>query len=321
MSYRHNPEKRIAFIGECMMELQEHPGGILQRGFAGDTLNTAIYMARLRSLHQHQVHYVTALGQDRFSNDMLDQWQLEGICCDHVRRIKDKLPGLYFVEVDESGERSFHYWRDQSAARELFKGSTRLSALTAFDYLYLSGISVAILPAADREKLLELLTAAKSKGARIIFDNNYRPKLWQHKSVTQKWYRDVLALTSIACLTFDDECELWGDGTSAHTFERCKSLGVEETVIKQGADPCLIDLGGERFSVSPSPIPREQIVDTNAAGDSFSAGYLAGRLAGQSPASSAALGHKIAAAVIQHRGAIIPGEVIAAVIDSLECRK
>ncbi|TQV67283.1 sugar kinase [Exilibacterium tricleocarpae] len=297
---------RIAFIGECMVELQEHPDGKLHRSFAGDTLNSALYMARLKSVHHHQVYYVTALGQDRFSTTMLEQWQQEGIRCNYVRRVKDKLPGLYFVDVDVAGERSFHYWRDQSAARGLFSGTDSLTALTTFDYLYLSGISAAILPPEGRKKLLALLQAAKNNGAKVVFDNNYRPKLWQQKSVAQQWYRDILAATSIACLTFDDERELWGDSASAETFERCQALGIEETVIKQGAGPCLIERRGERYSVTPRPIARDLIIDTNAAGDSFSAGYLAGRLGGHNPQASAVLGHQIAAAVIQHRGAIIP---------------
>ena len=49
---------RIACIGECMVELSEHPDGTLTRGFGGDTLNTALYLARLGV----PVDYVTALG-------------------------------------------------------------------------------------------------------------------------------------------------------------------------------------------------------------------------------------------------------------------
>ena len=304
---------RIGFIGECMVELRQGSSDTLHRSFAGDTLNTALYMARLQSLHAHQVHYITALGQDQFSQAMLDQWRSENICCDYVRRIDDRLPGLYFVEVDNSGERYFHYWRSQSAARELFADSafnTRLAALKKFDYLYLSGISLAILPAAGREALLELLGAAKAQGAGIVFDNNYRPKLWPDTASAQEYYRRALQLTTIACLTFDDEVALWGDDASEQTFARCKSLGVEEIVIKQGADPCLIDAGGRRASVAPPAVAGDLIIDTSAAGDSFSAGYLAGRLGGHQVQASAALGHRIAGTVIRHRGAIMPPEAM-----------
>ncbi len=51
-------------------------------------------------------------------------------------------------------------------------------------------------------------------------------------------------------------------------------------------------------------------VDTTAAGDSFAAGYLAARLRGEAPAAAARAGHRLAAVVITHPGAIIPREAM-----------
>ena len=52
------------------------------------------------------------------------------------------------------------------------------------------------------------------------------------------------------------------------------------------------------------------MVDTTAAGDSFSAGYLAVRLTGGDAESAAKRGHLTASTVIQYRGAIIPREAM-----------
>lgn len=49
----------LAAIGECMLELSEHPDGRITRAFGGDTLNTAVYLARLGV----PVDYITALGE------------------------------------------------------------------------------------------------------------------------------------------------------------------------------------------------------------------------------------------------------------------
>ncbi|WP_234015264.1 PfkB family carbohydrate kinase, partial [Cronobacter dublinensis] len=64
-------EQKIAVIGECMIELSEK-GAQVNRGFGGDTLNTAVYVARQVSPQALSVHYVTALGKDNFSQQMLD---------------------------------------------------------------------------------------------------------------------------------------------------------------------------------------------------------------------------------------------------------
>lgn len=314
MSTNTPSKQRIAFVGECMIELQEDAKGVIHKGFAGDTLNTALYMARLTNVHGAQVQYVTALGQDNFSGAMIKNWQSEGIGCDYIRRFDNKLPGLYFVEVDEDGERYFQYWRGQAAARELFSGTEfddALNEVANFDYIYLSAISLAILPEEGKTRLVEWLKAARSNGTKICFDNNYRPKLWGSIEDTRHWYQQVLEQTDIACHTYDDDQLIWGDTDPSQAFERCRKFGVNEIVLKQGTEPCLIEIdGGERLSIPAFVVAKEDIADTNAAGDSFSAGYLSGRLSGKSPTDSALLGHTIASTVVQHRGAIIPKEVM-----------
>lgn len=314
MSQPNQSLQKIAFVGECMIELQEDAQGVIHKGFAGDTLNTALYMARLNYVHGAQVQYVTALGTDSFSNAMITNWQSEGIQCDYIRRFDNKLPGLYFVEVDAHGERSFQYWRGQAAARELFSGTEfnpQLNEVAKFDYIYLSGISIAILPEEGKTRLITWLKSARANGAKICFDNNYRPKLWANVADTQKWYQQVLENTDIACHTFDDDQLIWGDQDPTETFARCRKFGVTEIILKRGTEPCLIEIdGGERLSIPAIKVAKEDVKDTNAAGDSFSAGYLTARLSGKDPAASAALGHKVASTVVQHRGAIIPKDVM-----------
>lgn len=304
--------KNIAVIGECMIELSQK-GTDLSRGFGGDTLNTAVYIARQVSAPDLNVHYVTALGTDSFSEEMLTAWQQENIQTDLIQRMDNKLPGLYFIETDESGERTFYYWRNDAAARFWLTSPAAddiCQRLKTFDYLYLSGISLAILDSASRQRLLKLLRACRAKGGKVIFDNNYRPRLWQSKEETQEAYRDMLACTDIAFLTLDDEDMLWGEKPLEQVIDRTQALGVSEIIIKRGADSCIVWVkeGSEaqQYDVPAVKLPKEDVVDTTAAGDSFSAGYLAVRLTGGNAHDAAVRGHLTASTVIQYRGAIIP---------------
>ncbi|EKN3597260.1 TPA: sugar kinase [Yersinia enterocolitica] len=304
--------KNIAVIGECMIELSQK-GTDLSRGFGGDTLNTAVYVARQVSKQDLNVHYVTALGTDSFSNEMLAAWQQENIHTDLIQRMDDKLPGLYFIETDSTGERTFYYWRNDAAARFWLTSPAAdeiCQRLEKFDYLYLSGISLAILDSASRQRLLKLLRACRANGGKVIFDNNYRPRLWQSKGETQQAYRDMLACTDIAFLTLDDEDMLWGEKPLEQVIERTQNLGVSEIIIKRGADSCIVwvkeGFEAHQYDVPAVKLPKEKVVDTTAAGDSFSAGYLAVRLTGGSAHDAAVRGHLTASTVIQYRGAIIP---------------
>ncbi|WP_265436025.1 2-dehydro-3-deoxygluconokinase [Aeromonas media] len=301
---------KIAVIGECMIELSESKAGIV-RHFGGDTLNTAVYLARTNP--ELAVSYVTALGTDTMSDAMLTQWQQEGVHTELVQRLVHKLPGLYLIETDARGERTFHYWRSDAAARYWLQGEHAGSIcqqLQHVDWLYLSGISLAILPPADRASLLQQLALCRAAGVKIAFDNNYRPRLWESKEAAQQAYRAMLALTDIAFLTLDDEFSLWGDSQEAQTLARTLGLGVGEIVIKRGAEPCLIVQGERQDEVPAMSLTRERVIDTTAAGDSFSAGYLATRLAGSAASEAAHHAHLLAGTVIQHRGAIIPGSAM-----------
>ena len=127
------------------------------------------------------VHYVTATGTDAFSQQMLDSWQQENVNTDLIQRMADRLPGLYYIETDDTGERTFYYWRNEAAAKfwlESDRAAAICEELATFDYLYLSGISLAILSPASRDKLFTLLRECRANGGKVIFDNNYRPRLW-----------------------------------------------------------------------------------------------------------------------------------------------
>ena len=180
--------RKIAVIGECMIELSQK-GADVQRGFGGDTLNTSVYIARQVDSAALSVHYVTALGTDSFSQQMLESWQGENVDTSLTQRMENRLPGLYYIETDSTGERTFYYWRNEAAAKfwlESEQSGAICKTLATFDYLYLSGISLAILSPASRDKLLSLLRECRANGGKVIFDNNYRPRLWSSKEETQQ---------------------------------------------------------------------------------------------------------------------------------------
>ena len=305
--------KKIAVIGECMIELSQK-GAEVSRGFGGDTLNTSVYIARQVAPEALTVNYVTALGTDSFSQQMLEAWQSEHIDTSLIQRMENRLPGLYYIETDDTGERTFYYWRNEAAAKfwlESEDAAAICEALSTFDYLYLSGISLAILSPTSREKLLSLLRECRANGGKVIFDNNYRPRLWASREETQQVYQQMLQCTDIAFLTLDDEDALWGEKPVEDVIARTQAAGVSEVVIKRGAEPCLVAITGEAVVEVPAvKLAKEKVIDTTAAGDSFSAGYLAVRLTGGTPEAAAQRGHLTASTVIQYRGAIIPREAM-----------
>ncbi|CAM3076240.1 ketodeoxygluconokinase [Pseudomonas floridensis] len=300
---------RVALIGECMIELQQHADGGLRQSFGGDTLNTAVYLARL--LGSGKVDYVTALGDDSFSDAMCKAWSEEGIGLGKVQRLPGRLPGLYCIQTDARGERRFLYWRNEAAVRDCFMTPAAepiLAALTGYDVLYFSGITLAVLGAEGRARLLTMLEKARARGAKVAFDNNYRPRLWASVDQAREAYLACLPHVDLALLTEDDEQALYGYTDSEQLLAAYRERGTDEIVVKRGAQSCLVETGGKRFEIPAQSVAR--VVDTTAAGDSFSAAYLAARLKGEHPQQAAEAGHRLASVVIQHPGALVPQSVM-----------
>ena len=299
----------IAALGECMLELQGQAFGQLRQSFGGDTLNTAVYLARCGGANL-RVHYATALGDDSLSAGLLERWAAEGVQTGLVQRLPGRLPGLYLIALDEGGERRFHYWRGQAAARAYF--DTAATALEeqadGLDALYLSGISLAILPEAGRERVIALMTRMRARGALVAFDNNYRPRLWASAADARHWYQRTFAASTLALITADDHQALHGLSDLDIAVASAQALPVDEIAIKRGALPTRVGVNHAWQDVATEAVPR--VVDTTAAGDSFAAGYLAQRLRGAAPAEAAAFGNRLAARVIQHPGALIPREAM-----------
>ncbi len=294
---------RIACIGECMIELSQLDlaTGQARIGFAGDTANTATYLARLGQ----PTAYLTNVGTDAFSDTMLARMQAEGIDTSLIGRLPDRLPGLYAIETDARGERSFRYWRNEAAARTLFSGTgPTLADLDGFATVYVSGITLAILPDGVRRRLIAALGALRARGVRTVFDPNYRPRLWRNADEAREWFTAIWGVTSLGLPSRDDEEKLWPGATVETVAHRLHALGVAEVVVKDGATgPYVSTSAGGRRMTLPEVTA---VVDTSGAGDSFNAGYIAARATGATPEDAATAGHTLASVVIGHHGAIIP---------------
>jgi len=290
---------RIVCLGEGMLELSRTgEGNEWRMGFGGDTLNTAIHLARAG----HDVAFMTALGRDPFSGDLRNRWENEGLDCSLVATHPTRQPGLYAITTDARGERSFTYWREASAARALFELEEVERLLREAEWanlLYFSLISLAILPDAGRQRVLDLAQCVGANGGLVAFDGNYRAPLWESEQVARNWRDVAIAVADIGLPTLDDEVAMGSADDAEAVAAHWQGLGCGEVIVKLGAGGCRMADG----SVCPVPEALHP-VDTSGAGDAFNAGYLAARMRGLPDAQAALAGHVLAGWCVMRRGAI-----------------
>ena len=297
----------IASIGEPMVELARSPSSPLSydRRYGGDTLNTAVYLARLLRQETARVQYVTRLGDDHLSDWMIAGFESEAIDCSLIARVKDRRPGLYIIDTDATGERSFSYWRGEAPARQLFDADDLVQSLSAADAIYTSGITLAILSDEGRERLLALMQKRKDKGGIAAFDTNYRARLWPSKQMAASWIKRAIAVSTHLLPSADDLDQIFGQEAPEAWVGKLAALGAREIVVKTGGGPVHTQDG--RIDLKRQEAPR----DTTGAGDSFNAGYLAARITGSAIEDGVGKAHELASRVIQYPGAVIARDAMA----------
>ncbi|MEE9346831.1 MAG: sugar kinase [Robiginitomaculum sp.] len=296
------PSDPIYVFGEAMIELSNLAGDSARIGVAGDSFNAAVYLSRSGI----QTRYVSAFGDDSFSQRIVDVLKGESIDTRDCIIIANMAPGLYAIDLDNMGERSFTYWRSDSAARRFFdrpQSRAIIDSMKAAKALYLSGITLSIFNAAERAVITDIARAVKASGGQVAFDTNYRAKGWEDAQTARAAINAIMPFVTIALPTWEDERDLFGDAGPHVTAARWSAAGVDEVVVKAGAR------GAYNKDVDwIAPAQKIRPLDTTGAGDSFNGAYLAARLSGGNIEAAMRAGHDLAAKVLMASGAILPAD-------------
>jgi 2-dehydro-3-deoxygluconokinase len=299
--------KKAIFLGECMIELNgdisslENNSSNIKINFGGDTYNSAVYFSRLTN-NKTNTFYSTALGKDNFSKKMISRFKNENIKCDYIRTDGENPPGLYSIEINEKGERSFSYWRDQSPSKYIFlgsKGKKLVKNINNADVFYYTGISAGILDEKQRKDLIKIGSTATICG----FDFNYRSQLHYNKKVSQLLFNEINNRVDIHFVSFDDARELFKIKNPLEIFE---IINEKKNLILIRYKNSII-FKNKQQEIKTVTVPHGEVVDTTAAGDAFNGSFLAimNNNKNVPVEENILISHSVTREVIKHRGAII----------------
>lgn len=292
----------LSALGEAMVELRDVGPNQLGVSFAGDVFNTLAYTAKLGG-SDWTTQFISAIGDDPWSEDFLgrcNELNIKPVC----HRGEKQNIGLYRIHTDASGERAFSYWREHSPARSLMTSLTaqqREHVLNS-DYVLISGITLAILSETQREQLHDLLSTPELS-ARIIFDPNYRVRLWESEARAKYWISQFYSLSDIALPGLAEETALFGLKRAEQVLNRTE-FDSNHTVIVKAGEAGIFARSGEDTAHLPFK-PAEIVVDTTAAGDAYTGAWLVASHRGATLLEAFEFAAGISAKVIAKAGAIV----------------
>jgi 2-dehydro-3-deoxygluconokinase len=292
---------RIAALGEPLLELQPADDGGVRLAFGGDVANSMICLSRILGMGAKRISLITALGDSSYSAWLRQRLTREGI---HV--IEPPVagePGIYGLPLEPTTRPGFSYWRAQSAARAFLQSAdlSRFEELLGDAQLLLvTGITLALCSSASFEHLCRWVDRHRD-GCRVVFDCNFRRRLWDSEAQARERIGTFERLASVIATGGEDEKTLWGAADTAHIIERVSRMSAEY-LIRGGPEGCWVGSGQECQHVPTEPVT--VVGDTAGAGDSHLAGYMAARISGYGRADAAAYANKAAAVIVSQRGSV-----------------
>lgn len=291
--------RRIAAVGEPLLELQPAPDGGVRLAFGGDVANSMACLARILGPGAADISLITALGDSSYS-----AWLRQRLTREGIRVIEPAIPGepgIYGLPLDPAQAAGFSYWRAQSAARAFLQAAhpDRLEELLGEPQLLLvTGITLALCSRASYQHLCGWVERRRDR-CRIVFDCNFRRRLWDSDSEARDRIGTFERLASVIATGAEDERTLWGAADIAQIVERVSRLPAEY-LIRGGPQGCWAGCGRECRHVPTEPV--KVIGDTAGAGDAHFASYLAARISGLARQDAAAYANTAAAVIVGQRG-------------------
>ncbi len=287
----------ILAIGEPLVELNQ-PGdrAPFKQGFGGDTSNAMIAAARLGA----HAAYFTAVGADRFGEDLVSLWKAEGVDASRIVVNGGAHTGIYFVAHGPDGH-AFSYLRAGSAASRLTEADTPTEAIRAARLLHVSGISQAISSSAA-DLVFAAIDVARQAKVLVSYDTNLRLKLWplrRARAITH----EAMRLCDIALPSLDDAIQLTGETTPDAILDFYLRLGAPVVALKLGREGSAVATPERRERVAPFPV---EAVDATGAGDAFDGAFLSEYLNHGDPFAAARFANVAAALSTLGFGAVAP---------------
>ena len=255
----------LVSLGEILIDFT--PSGVNEHGiplFAQNPGGAPANVLAMNSKLGGSSAFLGKVGADRFGA-CLEQ-TLKGYGIDTSGLVVDEeIPTtLAIVHLDETGDRSFTFYRKPGADLRLTWAEVKKDVIDECKIFHFGSVSLTDDPC--RTAALEAASYAKSHGKIVSFDPNYRPVLWKDPRSAHQWIAQGVSLADILKVS-EEEMLLM-------TNQSDPALG-SQILLEQGPKAVFVTLGEQgsyyhsRSCHGLCPAARVNTIDTTGAGEAF----------------------------------------------------
>lgn len=261
----------IVCFGEVLIDMLAQPpvegrARAFEQYAGGAPANVAVAAARLGARSE----FVGMLGKDMFGDFLHDELAQAGVGVGYTVRTEAAKTALAFVALDETGDRSFSFYRPPAADllfREEHFDATCLAQADVFHFC-----SNSLTDPVYARATFAGAARARDTGAVVSCDLNLRPALWPADVDPMPTLWQALALADLVKLSREELQFLAGAPDQEHAvIQRLLAGRTQLVVVTDGGGDVVWTTRDADGKVAPFTV---QVRDTTAAGDAFVGGLL-----------------------------------------------
>lgn len=308
----------IVSLGELLVDFTESglsPAGmrLFEQNAGGAVTNLLCAASQCGA----KTAFIGKVGNDMHGHFLKQAMLGAGVDMHALIEADDVFTTLAFVALAKSGEREFSFARKPGADTCLRTDELDKTLLQNTRVFHTGSLSLTAEPA--RSATYEAIDIAKSAGAVVSYDPNYRASLWQSREQAVQYMRTLIATADIIKVSDEELPLLTCETDPEKAADVLVGQGVRVVAVTLGSEGAYVRVGSEGRTV---PGFAAKAVDTTGAGDAFFGGFLyrflsSGKslreLNADDAADCARFGNATASLCVEHRGGIPAMPKLAAV--------
>ena len=259
-------------FGELLIDftpvgISEKGNPIFERNAGGGPANLACCVAKLGG----NCGFISKVGNDNFGKAIKKIVSDNNVNVDNVILSNEYKTTLAFVHLDDTGDRSFSFYRHNGADTMIKFEEINQKEIDDCKYLFLSSVMMA--EGTSRKTSFDLLEYAKLKNKIIIFDPNLRLNLWDSEDDAKECIEKALSYASILKISEEELFFIMGDGDiKSKSKQLIEKYSISALLVTLGAKGCYARIN--EYETYDIGFPDVKTIDTTAAGDSFTGGFI-----------------------------------------------